>query len=368
MLRNRNPADKIALYCRVRRRLVCVGFVLAAIWPGPGRSAPGETPQPYRVAIAHVLVTHRDAFDGKPSDRSRAEASTRATDLRVRIASGDLEFQEASRRFSDDHARREQGGFFGIFRDGELSDAFGDFEKAAFALREGELSTVIESPLGFHALQRVPLEEWRARHVLLQFRGARKAARGVTRTRSEARAIAKTLVTEIRAALAKSDDRPTTFARFARRYSDAPDRATGGELGVFSFGERVQPVCVATRKLAIGSCSGIVESTLGFHVVFREALDARRFVLVTRSPKTKEERRDLGVIPIERLPKPLRDAASKLRPGEMSPPINSNDARSTSLKRLPLEGLKSKSNAPSSTERSPSPAPPAKRRDDNRSS
>lgn len=57
------------------------------------------------------------------------------------------------------------------------------------------------------------------------------------------------------------------FAALAREFSDSPDRANGGQLGLRPL-DRVPPLFLeATQVLAVGGVSGVVRSGAGFHVL-----------------------------------------------------------------------------------------------------
>jgi protein-disulfide isomerase len=103
----------------------------------------------------------------------------------------------------------------------------------------------------------------RLRHLLVQYRGAREAAPGVTRTKAEAEARAQELRKRIAVA-------PGEFARIAHEESDCPSAKQGGELGRFTQGELEPRLEVALFILEPGQVSEVVESPFGFHVLLRE--------------------------------------------------------------------------------------------------
>jgi parvulin-like peptidyl-prolyl isomerase len=267
-----------------------------------------------------------------------------ALGLREKVLAADADFAALAMEHSEDVDRRANGGYLGTVIRRELSDAFDDFEKAAFALEIGGFSEVVESPLGFHILRRVPLEEWRGRVI---FVGFKLPSGGAKRSREEALALAEKVVRLAR--------RPRAdFATLARRYSEGPERIKNGALGVFGRGERPSNLCDAFAKLVVGEISEPVESKDGFHVLLSEPLDARRFALIRIPPGEDEEgtrdakelaksvRRlattqdfaalarehsdharakyggDLGSLPAERLPPYLREAGAKLKKGRVS--------------------------------------------------
>ena len=101
--------------------------------------------------------------------------------------------------------------------------------------------------------------EVRASHILIAYEGAERAAESVTRSKSEARAEARSLLTQ-----ARRDD--VVFADLARENSDGPSGSRGGDLGYFQEGAMVDAFndfCFRNRTGAIG----LVETDFGFHIV-----------------------------------------------------------------------------------------------------
>ena len=103
--------------------------------------------------LAHVF--RRVGPDARPGERE-VQRST-AEQIRQRLASGG-DWADAVAR-SEDPDTRDRAGLIGLVRRGDLVT---EFEGAAFALRPGELSAVVETEYGFHVIRRPRLEEVRA--------------------------------------------------------------------------------------------------------------------------------------------------------------------------------------------------------------
>lgn len=60
------------------------------------------------------------------------------------------DFAELAKRFSEDPAARKDGGDLGSFKKGDMQP---EFEKAILALKPGEVSDLVATPIGFHIIK-----------------------------------------------------------------------------------------------------------------------------------------------------------------------------------------------------------------------
>jgi hypothetical protein len=105
-------------------------------------------------------------------------------------------------------------------------------------------------------------EEFGAKHLLVQYKGAMRAAPTITRTEDEAKARATEAMKK-----AKSG---TKFEDVVKEYSDEPGAgARGGDLGKFKKGMMVPDFQTAVEKLKVGEISDLVKTPFGFHVILR---------------------------------------------------------------------------------------------------
>lgn len=107
--------------------------------------------EPDQIGARHVLVMHADS-KAKPEgvERSREEAQSRARECLHKIRGG-AELSEMVGEYSDEPGAGERDGDLGVFKREVMIKSFSD---AAFDLRVGEISEVIETPYGFHIIQR----------------------------------------------------------------------------------------------------------------------------------------------------------------------------------------------------------------------
>lgn len=100
---------------------------------------------PEEIKVRHIFVAV--AKDAAPEAKEKARA--KAEGLLARLKKGE-DFAKLAVESSEDSSSAPKGGEIGTISPGGSVDAF---EKAAFALKAGELSDVVESPYGFHIIR-----------------------------------------------------------------------------------------------------------------------------------------------------------------------------------------------------------------------
>ena len=106
--------------------------------------------RPPQVRVRHVLI----AIPRQATPEQKQAAKTEAEQVLAQIRAGG-DFAALAAQHSDDPGSKVQGGLLPWMARGE---AVPQFEEAAFALQQGQVSGVVESPFGFHVLR---LEEQR---------------------------------------------------------------------------------------------------------------------------------------------------------------------------------------------------------------
>jgi len=107
--------------------------------------------EPEEVAARHILVAYKgaDRADAKIT-RTKEEAKTRAEELLKKVKEKDADFAAIARAESDGPSKTK-GGDLGTFKKGAMHK---HFEEAAWELEVDEISDVVETPFGFHIIQR----------------------------------------------------------------------------------------------------------------------------------------------------------------------------------------------------------------------
>lgn len=105
---------------------------------------------PEQVNVRHILIkTPLPGPDGKVDDNAMKAAKAKADDVLNKLKAGG-NFADLAKKFSDDPGSAEKGGDLGWINRGQTVP---EFEKAAFSLKKGETSGLIQSSYGFHIIQ-----------------------------------------------------------------------------------------------------------------------------------------------------------------------------------------------------------------------
>lgn len=186
---------------------------------------------PERYEISEIVI--EPVVSESERDRVRGELAA----LRERVLRGE-KFSMLATLYSQDPGTAKKGGELGFFSRGEM---VGEFESAAFALKPGEVSPIIETQFGFHIIQLIERRgnSINARHILL-------IPKVSTGDLLAARMKLDSLAVEIRAGNISFDDA-------ARQYSTAANAKQGGTVTNANDGsERLDADAIKTSYYAVG--------------------------------------------------------------------------------------------------------------------
>lgn len=201
------------------------------------------------VATSHIM------YFKTPSAETNAASRTTLDSLR-RVILGGGDFAELAARYSQDRGSKSRGGSMGYIPAGRFPYSF---EVAAYALKPGEISGIVESPVGYHLIKcdgrRPARGTVRAAHILILDQNG-------TPEESAARKARIDSIWQV----VKTD--PAKFEEMAVRYSDDKGSARqGGLLQWFGSGMMVQEFDSVAFALPVGAISEPVRTAYGWHII-----------------------------------------------------------------------------------------------------
>jgi peptidyl-prolyl cis-trans isomerase C len=104
---------------------------------------------PEQVRASHILVKPDTTDPAADPNQTKAKAKEKAQELLKLIREG-VDFAELAKTNSGDPGSAERGGDLGLFGRGQMVPPF---ENAAFALKVGQVSDIVESQFGYHIIK-----------------------------------------------------------------------------------------------------------------------------------------------------------------------------------------------------------------------
>ena len=196
-----------------------------------------------KYEIAHLVKKPPITLDEKLAVKDRLYK------MRKRILDGER-FSTLALLYSEDPGSAKKGGELGFHGRGEFAP---EFEAAAFNLRDGEISEVVETEFGFHIIQMIERrgDFINVRHILL-----------TVKVSLEALQVAYDQLDSIANLIHKDS---LTFDEAVRKFSDEKDKMSGGILvnpnsgsTLFDAAELDQQVSVTINKMKVGEISAPV--------------------------------------------------------------------------------------------------------------
>jgi len=207
---------------------------------------------PEKVTISHIYRNPRKSESIKIKYRQKALA------LLDSIKAG-ADFAELAKRHSEDPGSAVQGGDLSFVKRGTF---YPEFESAAYALKEGEVSGVVESPVGYHIIQLLEKrgESIHTRHILIKIKNDEQADYAII-----------DFLNEVRDSVLR---KVNTFKYFAKKYSEDNETAPfGGDLGTFYLNQLDKNLLDIVTKLKQGDISypkriEYGPDNYGYHIVY----------------------------------------------------------------------------------------------------
>lgn len=245
------------------------------------------------LTTSHILIRYQDAdpeFSAlrapdwrveTRSTRSRSDALHLAQSIAKRAQLSPERFASIAQSYSEDLTTRDSGGSLGTW---SAALMFPEFLDAIATMKVGQVSEVIETPMGFHviALRRTPAEQlvsadeivigYAIVPLIRAFEG-----RSIGRSRREALDLATTVSRK-----ARSD--PASFGTLVRAHSEHESAKNGGDIGTWStydafiYHREIEVIA----GLEVGEVSAPVDSPIGFRIFRRKpqgprAMSARKY-------------------------------------------------------------------------------------------
>ena len=122
------------------------------------KNNPSEFNKPKKVHALHILSGFKGARDasGEAAKRSKEDAKKRAEGILAQVKSSKVAFKELAKQKSDEASAKLKSGDLGFILFEDMPKAFSE---AAFKLKKGEVSSVVETAFGFHVIKVVGIEE-----------------------------------------------------------------------------------------------------------------------------------------------------------------------------------------------------------------
>lgn len=118
--------------------------------PTPRAPAAGDM-----LAARHILIGYQGAMRAAPTTtRTKDDARALAARLVRKLHEPGADFAAVANEYTDDQSGRGHGGALPPFN--RASGFVAPFVDAAYALSPNQISDVVETPFGFHIIQRMP--------------------------------------------------------------------------------------------------------------------------------------------------------------------------------------------------------------------
>ena len=206
---------------------------------------------PFQAKLRHLLVSIQ------PSDSAKQKTIDALLTIKKRIDLGGS-FSDLAKEYSMDPGSKDRGGDLGWVNRGSLVKRF---ETVAFTLDEKEISDPVETEFGYHLIQTIQKEgnKIKVRHILIIPEKTEDDNQHYFNFSNLLKDSIKTL---------------DGFKLFVKKYSaDRTTKEIGGDLGwINPESYPVPEIGQAIRYVEMNECSPPINSELGFHLLWVEAV------------------------------------------------------------------------------------------------
>ena len=207
---------------------------------------------PKRHKVRHILIQIT------PSEESMKKTELKAFNILEEINKG-LSFEEAAKKYSEDSASKDDGGYLGFVPRGTFVK---EFEKVAFTLSINTISKPIKTQFGFHIIEVLERsgEKIGVRHILLQ---------------TEVVDEDKTKTYKIISDLSKKISTKNNFVSIAKEYSkDETTKDNGGLLGWINTDTyQVEELSSIIKNIPENTCSTPILTDFGYHLLWIDEIE-----------------------------------------------------------------------------------------------
>ena len=211
---------------------------------------------PEKLHIFHIFR------NPKTTDRLKKQYQDFAQAIRDSIVNQGASFEDMATKYSEDPGSKAFGGDLGFVKKGVF---YPQFEAAAYALEVGEISNIIETPVGYHIIDLLEKrgESIHTHHILIKFK-----------TDEGADLETITFLTEIRDSVIKEIN---TFQYYAKKYSEDKETAPfNGDLGTFYINQLDKNLLEIVSKMKQGEISfpkriDYGQGVYGYHIVYLQS-------------------------------------------------------------------------------------------------
>lgn len=237
-----------------------------AVAATPALAAPAD---PNEACARAVVIAYKGAkYAPAEITRDKDAAKSRAEKLLGELQAAPTRFDAMARSESDAPTSAGRGGYALTARRDDFPALHAALQEPLFKLKVNEFAPgPVEADYGYVVLQRCPVEKAHSRHILIRYKGAKRAPDDIKRSKAEAKALAE----DIKAKL----DAGADFEQLAKKASEDSSAERGGDLGDLGRGLLAPAFESTLFELDEGAISDPVESDFGFHVIQRLPLASK---------------------------------------------------------------------------------------------